>query len=202
MSNFFSKPEIRKLNRMSYTMTWFCSDLNYMPSIFPSYPGGFIRFLAHVEQVSDLQEEWPLLFHLHTWWLPSLSISPPSRSIPLSSPLGEVCISVFISCLAAPGDHTRLPPLPHHLIIIIHLGGRISTAWDIRPITKPQPTSSPLAFTVRVTGRNSVLTTSCWTLSLHPSHSTKLSWKHHQADMFFSKPRLLWYSSCRVYVKC
>lgn len=39
-------------------------------------------------------------------------------------------------------SHPRLSPFPHHLFII-HLGGRISTAWDIRPITQSQHANSP-----------------------------------------------------------
>lgn len=141
MSNFFSKPEIRKLNRMSYTMTWFCSDLNYMPSIFSSKPRVLFTVFDTCRASFAFGQRSDHCFSIctQTWFL-SLSISPPLLSIPLSSPLDQVCVSVFFLSRSPRGTHSSLPP--HHLIII-HLGGRISAAWDIKPITQSWQSTSP-----------------------------------------------------------
>lgn len=164
MSNFFSKPEISILSRMSYTMTWFCSDLNYMPSIFSSLNLDFcLQSLTHVEQVFDLPKGMAIAFpfaHKHDFHL-----SPfPLHLFRSLFPLDKVCVSVFFLSHGPGGTYSSLPL--HHLIII-HLGGRISTAWDIKPITQSwqvyQPTqlSSCSHTAVKFTGRKSVLNASC-----------------------------------------
>lgn len=124
-------------------MTGFWPDLKDATNI------GLV-FLTHVEEVFDsvtIKKECllPPFAHQHDFYLsPSLpsifyrSFLTSGQSgcewfLPLSSPRGNVLI---------PPPHPLAPTPPHHLIII-HLGGRISTAWDIRPITQSRRATSP-----------------------------------------------------------
>lgn len=48
--------------------------------------------------------------------------------------------SVFFPSSVSGETYSSVPPIQ---LIIIHLGGRISTAWDIRPITQSRQATSP-----------------------------------------------------------
>lgn len=111
--------------------------LNFKPKLWFS-----LQFLTHVEQVFWFSYNkrndqclpictptwFPSVstFHLHLHPLHNLRTKSVSECfLPLSSPWRNVLVSA-----------------PHQLIII-HLGGRISAAWDIRPITQSQEATSP-----------------------------------------------------------
>lgn len=77
---------------------------------------------------------------------PSVSISAHHLPLSLYPHLRMKSVSECFPPLSDPrwgGERSRLCPPPHHHLIIIHLGGRISTAWDIRPITQSRQATSP-----------------------------------------------------------
>lgn len=124
---------------MLYTMTYFCSDLNYIPSVCSPKMGLCLPFLTHVEWIFWFGNGAAVLLYLHKI---SISFYFPSNSFELSlltSGRSQYRRVFFLS----PGPGGTCSSLPLHHLIIIHLGGRISTAWDIRPITQSWQSTSP-----------------------------------------------------------
>lgn len=90
---------------------------------------------------------------------------------------------MFSSSPLPGGTHSSLPPI--HLII--HLGGRISTAWDIRPITQSREATSSSPPTLPLLARSNLLERTLCLTQDAMEHWIVLKIPLH----FFSKPTSL-----------